>query len=64
MEPVRKIDIHAHAVPDTRLFPRHKATGLPFLSPEQLIQRYDELGIEKIEPSSADRITSVATWTR
>jgi len=47
METVRKIDIHAHAVPDTKLFPKHKATGLPFLSPEQLIARYDELGIEK-----------------
>ena len=46
MEELRKIDIHAHAV-FSELTPPHKATGMRFPLPEQLMEMYDRLGIEK-----------------
>ena len=40
MEELRKIDIHAHAV-FSELTPPHKATGMRFPLPEQLIPVFD-----------------------
>ena len=47
MDPIRKIDIHAHAIAFPGLTPNHKATGFPFPDAEEMIRYYDELGIEK-----------------
>ena len=42
----KKIDIHAHATPFPEFAPPIQ-TGEPLISAEELIARYDELGIEK-----------------
>ena len=47
MESVRKIDVHAHAIAFPGITPSHKATGHPFLTAEELIAVYDQLGIER-----------------
>lgn len=46
MEPIKKIDIHAHATAFKEFFPPY-VTQQRFVSAEEVIQRYDELGIEK-----------------
>ncbi|MBR6791389.1 MAG: amidohydrolase family protein [Oscillospiraceae bacterium] len=47
MKPLKKIDIHAHAIAFPGLTPDHKATGFPFPNAEDMIRYYDGLGIER-----------------
>jgi len=47
MEKILKIDIHAHATWYKGLIPPALGSGLPFLSGDELIAKYDQLGIEK-----------------
>jgi len=46
METNRKIDIHAHVTIYPDILPPNPAKGYPFVSPQQLIDFYDRLGVE------------------
>ena len=46
MKEIKKIDIHAHATPFPQYAPIH-ATGRPFVTPQEVIDFYDQLSIEK-----------------
>lgn len=47
MEKVKKIDIHAHATPYLQYAPKNSVTKYPLVSPEQLIDIYDKIDVEK-----------------
>ena len=47
MNPFKKIDIHAHIVAFPQWTPAHPASGYRMLSPEELIEMYDRLDIER-----------------
>lgn len=47
MEPIQKIDIHAHATAFHDWIPHNPRTKLKFLGAEELIDFYDKLNIEK-----------------
>lgn len=45
-ETIRKIDVHAHATVFHDYYPPHK-NGYVFVSPEEVLAMYDQIGIEK-----------------
>ena len=45
-ETIRKIDVHAHATAFHDYYPPHK-NGYVFVSPEEVLAMYDQIGIEK-----------------
>lgn len=47
MEPIKKIDMHAHAVAFPQWVPKLKITGYRFINAPELISFYDRLNIEK-----------------
>ena len=47
MNTFKKIDIHAHIVAFPQWTPTHPASGYRMLSPEELIEMYDRLDIER-----------------
>ena len=47
MKRIKKIDIHAHASLFSKLIPVNGATGTPMPSPEELLEMYDRLDIER-----------------
>ena len=47
MEKIQKIDIHAHIVAFPQWVPAHPGSGYRMLCPEELIEMYDRLDIER-----------------
>ena len=46
MNNIKKIDIHAHAVLDNKVYPKY-LSGDSFVTPEELLAEYEKIGVEK-----------------